>query len=198
MSWRTWAVLALHRLNRTQEARAIAEEDLRLAHQWGAPRALGRAQRVAGLLRDDTTQQLSLLHQAITTLQHSTARLEQANALADYGAALRLTGHRIDARPPLRQALDLAARCSATPLADFALTELTAAGGRPRQTALTGPDALTPSERRIAELAATGATNRQIAQDLYVTPKTVEVHLSAAYRKLGITTRTQLPGLVSS
>ncbi|MFF3404252.1 AAA family ATPase [Streptomyces sp. NPDC002659] len=196
-SWRTWAALSLHHLARTLEARTLAADDLRLARQWGAPRTIGRALRINGLLHNGT-EQLDLLQQAITVLERSTARLEHAKALADYGAALRRAGHRRQARPPLHQALDLATRCGATPLADLARTELATAGGRPRHTALTGPDALTPSEHRIAELAASGTTNRQIAQTLYVTPKTVEVHLSSTYRKLGITTRTQLPAALST
>ncbi|MGW3137758.1 helix-turn-helix transcriptional regulator [Streptomyces sp. NPDC001139] len=158
---------------------------------------MGRALRVNGLLhRGD--QQLDLLRQAVTVLDGSLARLEHAKALADLGAALRRTGHPAAARESLRQAVDLATQCGATPLAEIARTELAAAGARPRRTALAGPDALTPSEKRIAQLAATGATNRQIAQQLYVTPKTVEVHLSAAYRKLDITTRRDLPGALTA
>jgi DNA-binding CsgD family transcriptional regulator/tetratricopeptide (TPR) repeat protein len=193
IGWRTWAALSLHHLDRIEEACAVAAEDLTLARRWGAPRALGHALRINGLLHDGTTRQLDLLQQAVTTLEHSAAHLEHAKALADYGATLRRAGHRTDARPPLRQAVDVATRCGAIPLIDLARTELAAAGGRPRRTALTGPESLTPSERRVADLAAGGAANRQIAQQLYVTPKTVEVHLSSVYRKLDITTRSQLP-----
>ena len=67
-----------------------------------------------------------------------------------------------------------------------------AAGARPRSAARSGPGSLTPSERRVAKLAAEGRTNREIAQTLYVTPKTVEVHLSRAYRKLGVGSRREL------
>ncbi|MFD6827004.1 LuxR C-terminal-related transcriptional regulator, partial [Streptomyces sp. NPDC060085] len=192
IGWRTEAAMALHALDRNTEARQIAAEDLTLARRWGAPRALGRALRISGILAEAEQQKISLLEQAVSTLENSPARLEHAKALADYGITLRQSGHRTEARTPLRQALELAEQCGAHPLAETARTELTAAGGRTRRTALTGPNALTPSEHRIATLAATGATNRQIAQQLYVTPKTVEVHLSATYRKLGITSRTQL------
>jgi DNA-binding NarL/FixJ family response regulator len=78
------------------------------------------------------------------------------------------------------------------PLAARAETELRATGARPRRIALRGLESLTPSERRIAELAAHGPTNREIAQALFVTPRTVEVHLTNAYRKLGISSRSQL------
>jgi len=67
-----------------------------------------------------------------------------------------------------------------------------------RRAVQTGPHALTPSERRIAELAAQRATNRQIAQQLFVTPKTVELHLSSVFRKLGISTRTNLAAALAA
>ena len=80
----------------------------------------------------------------------------------------------------------------AVPLAERARAELGAAGLRPRAMALKGVGALTASERRVADLAAEGQTNKDIAQALYVTPKTVEVHLSNSYRKLGIRSRREL------
>ncbi|MFG2794685.1 ATP-binding protein [Streptomyces sp. NPDC048419] len=195
--WRTEAAQCLHILDRADEARALAAEELTFARRWGAPWALGRALRVNGLVaaKDDG---LEFLREAVKVLENSSARLEHAKALAHLGAALRRAGHRRDASPHLRQALDLATRCGASPLAEFARDELKAAGGRPRRPELTGPGSLTFSESRIAELAAGGATNRQIAQDLYVTVKTVEVHLSAVYRKLGITSRAQLPAALRS
>ncbi len=93
---------------------------------------------------------------------------------------------------PLRRALDLAQRCGAAPLAEAARQELLATGARPRRTALTGPDALTSTERQVAGLAAEGLSNRQIAQHLFVTLPTVETHLRHAFRKLGITSRGEL------
>ncbi|MGW6216676.1 ATP-binding protein [Streptomyces sp. NPDC055109] len=196
-AWRAEAAQCLHALGRTDDARTLATEELHDARRWGAPRALGQALRVTGLVTGGKAG-TRLLQEAIIVLKDSPARLEYAKALADLGAVLRCGGHRTDARPHLRHALDLATQCGASPLVELARTELAAAGGRPRNTALSGPDALTPSERRVAERAADGATNRQIAQQLYVTPKTVEVHLSAAYRKLGITTRTQLSQALAS
>ncbi|MFZ0090783.1 MAG: helix-turn-helix transcriptional regulator, partial [Solirubrobacteraceae bacterium] len=94
---------------------------------------------------------------------------------------------------PLRRGLELADRFAAHPLAETALAELRASGARPRRAALTGADALTPTERRIAELAAAGRANPQIANHLYVTTKTVEWHLSHVYSKLDITSRDRLP-----
>jgi DNA-binding NarL/FixJ family response regulator len=108
------------------------------------------------------------------------------------GTALRRAGRTVEARDALRLALDLAHRCGATALEREALAELRAAGGRPRRPLTSGAGALTPSERRVAELAAAGSLNREIADTLFVTISTVEFHLRRAFRKLGITSRTQL------
>jgi DNA-binding NarL/FixJ family response regulator len=121
-----------------------------------------------------------------------TAQFERARAHIEYGAALRRAGSRVEARDPLRLALDLAHRSGATALEAHALAELRAAGGRPRRRRTTGPAALTPSERRVAELAAGGLLNREIAETLVVTLATVEYHLRNAYRKLDIASRVEL------
>ena len=119
---------------------------------------------------------------------------EAARALADLGSALRRLRRPADARDPLRRALELADASGATALAEHVRTELHASGVRPRTSALTGVESLTASERRVASLAAEGGSNRDIAQMLFVTPKTVEVHLSNAYRKLGVRSRRELAG----
>ncbi len=131
-------------------------------------------------------------------LAPSLARLEHAKALAALGTTLRLAKRPTDARDPLRRALELAGACDATGLAAQVRTELYASGARPRTDALGGVAALTASERRVAERAATGETNRDIAQALFVTPKTVEVHLSNAYRKLGVRSRRDLAGALAA
>jgi DNA-binding CsgD family transcriptional regulator len=112
-------------------------------------------------------------------------------------AALRREGHRRDAREPLRDGLDLANRAGALAIAERARTELAAAGSRPRRVELTGVDSLTPSESRIAAMAADGSSNPQIAQTLFLTRRTVEMHLTNAYRKLGIGSREELPAALS-
>jgi DNA-binding NarL/FixJ family response regulator len=89
--------------------------------------------------------------------------------------------------------MDLAHRSGATVLAAAAHQQLLAAGMRPRRVAVTGLEALTANQRRVAELAAQGMTNSDIAHTLFVTVRTVEMHLSNAYTKLGITSRHQLP-----
>lgn len=189
--WRSAAALGLAALGERDHAIALAREELDLARTWGTPRALGIALRAAGLL-EHRARQLELLEEAVAVLDTSAAVLERARALADLGAALRRAGRLPQARTALRAALERAVRCGATLLADRARAELRAAGGRPRTPLSTGADALTPSERRIAQLAASGASNPVIAQSLFITVKTVEMHLSGAYRKLGVTSRSDL------
>jgi DNA-binding CsgD family transcriptional regulator len=179
-------------LGDNEEALAQSEEQARLARVFEVPRELGMALRVSGLVRSGD-EGLELLHEAAAVLDASPAGLERARALTDLGAALRRRGNRSDAREPLRRALDLAQRSGAAALAERAHTELLATGARPRRLALAGLAALTASERRVAEMAAQGLTNRQIAETLFVTEKTVEGHLRQAYRKLEIESRTQLP-----
>jgi DNA-binding NarL/FixJ family response regulator len=137
---------------------------------------------------------VALLHEAVAFVDAFGEPLERAQAHAALGAALRRAGRPVDAREPLRVALDLAYRSGATALEEQALADLRATGARPRRRVVSGPGALTRSERRIAELAAAGHLNREIAEVLYVTLATVEFHLSNAYRKLGIRSRTQLAG----
>jgi DNA-binding CsgD family transcriptional regulator/RecA/RadA recombinase len=191
VAWRSQAAFALLELGDTDEARRLAGEELELARSWGAPRALGAALRVAGLVAGGAAG-LALLEEAVEVLIDSPAKLEHAKARTELGAALRRGNRRAHARDHLRRAVELATICGATPLAARAETELLATGARPRRIALSGVESLTPSERRVAELAAEGPTNREIAQALFITAKTVEVHLSRVYRKLGISSRSQL------
>jgi DNA-binding CsgD family transcriptional regulator/tetratricopeptide (TPR) repeat protein len=190
-AWRSPAALALYQLGEQDEARRLVGEELELARTWGAPRALGAALRAAGLI-EGGERGLALLGEAVDVLEHSPARLEHAKARTDLGAALRRANRRSDAREHLRRGLELATICGATPLAARAETELLATGARPRRIALSGVASLTPSERRVAEMAAEGPTNREIAQALFVTQRTVEVHLTSIFRKLSISSRSQL------
>jgi len=146
---------------------------------------------VSGLARGGKPG-LDLLRQAVDTLAGSPSLLWRAEALVDYGAALRRDGQRGAARDVLLTGLDLAHRCGATPLADRAADDLRALGARIRRRATTGAESLTTSERRVAELAAEGMSNKQIAQTLFVTLRTVETHLSKSYMKLQISSRERL------
>ena len=190
--WRSDAALAHLSLGEQAEARALAAEEVALAQAFNGPRTLGIALRAAGLV-EGGRRGLELLDQAVCVLERSGGRLEHARAMTDLGAALRRAGQRTESREILRAALDLAHRCGALALTERARTELIAAGGRPRRLVLTGLDALTPSERRVTQLAAAGLSNRDIAQHLFITTRTVEGHLTHAYQKLDITSREQLP-----
>jgi DNA-binding CsgD family transcriptional regulator len=194
-SWRSLKAVALDGLGRREEALGLLADELVLARAWGAPGTVARTLRILGTLRRE--RGLDHLREAVDISAGSPAQLEHAKALVALGAALRRAGQVRAARDPLRLALEAAAACSADGLVDQARTELYAAGARPRTTALTGPGSLTASERRVVDLAAQGATNRDIAQALFVTPKTVELHLSNAYRKLGISSRRELAAALS-
>jgi DNA-binding CsgD family transcriptional regulator len=195
--WRSEAALAHHALGADEDALVLAREEAELARAWGAPRPLGRALRVVGLI-EGGDQGIELIREAVSVLEHSPGRLEHAYALTDLGAALRRGNRRSEARDQLRSGLELAQRCGATRLAERAHEELVAAGARPRRLVMSGVESLTPSERRTAALAAEGLTNKEIAQALFVTPRTVEMHLSNAFRKLDISTRTQLPAALAA
>jgi DNA-binding CsgD family transcriptional regulator len=192
LPWRPLAALASIALGRRDEASQLAHEELELATAADIPSAIGAAQRVLALTVNGEPM-VTGLERAVATLETTPARLELARALTDFGASLRRGGRRTDARGPLSRALELAHRCGAAPLAELARTELLAAGARPRRAFRTGIDALTPSERRVADLAAAGLTNAEIAARLFITIKTTEHHLAAVYRKLDINSRRQLP-----
>src|SRR6266480_393729 len=197
IAWRSPAALALLQLGRRDEAGPLAEEEVELARTWGAPRALGASLRAAGLV-EGGERGLALLEEAVEVLGGSTAKLEHAKARMELGAALRRGNRRADARDQLRHALELATICGATALAARAERELLATGARPRRVALSGVESLTQSERRVAEMAAEGPTNREIAQALFVTQRTVEVHLTSIYRKLAISSRSQLAAALAA
>jgi len=188
---RSGAALALLQLGDHKRGRELADAELADVRVFGAPRALGIALRVAGLARGGE-EGLALLRESAAALDGWPSVLERARSLAEFGAALRRSGERAAARDPLARALELAVRCGARPLAARAREELKAAGARPRRPWRTGVEALTPSELRVARLAAEGRSNREIAAELYVTLKAVEGHLAHAYAKLGIEGRGQL------
>ena len=191
--WRSSSALVLAQLGDMQEARRLASEEVSLARAFAAPRCLGVALRAAGLVEEGPVR-VGLLREAVEVLEDSHGVLELARALIDLGAAVRLAGDCTEARTLLGRGQELAMSCGATALVDRARDELRAAGARPRRTPLSGVDSLTPSERRVARMAADGMINREIAQALFVTEKTVETHLGNTYAKLGVRSRTELQG----
>jgi DNA-binding CsgD family transcriptional regulator len=196
LPWRSQAALAHLALGERRPALRLADDELELARAFGAPRALGVAQRAAGIIAGGD-RGAALLREAIDAFEPADARLERARALADLGAQLRRRNRRTEARELLREALDAATRAGARSLAEQAATELRATGARPRRVVLTGLDSLTASERRIAELAGQDLTNREIAQTLFITARTVEGHLTSVFRKLRINSRAELPAALA-
>jgi DNA-binding CsgD family transcriptional regulator/tetratricopeptide (TPR) repeat protein len=190
-AWRSGSAEALLALGDPAAARQFAAEELELARSWGEPRALGTSLRVAALA-DGGAKREPRLREAVEVLGSSAARLEHARALIDLGAALRRSNRRTDARELLRQGVELAHHCAATALAERGNEELAATGARPRKLLQIGPESLTASERRVARLAAEEMSNKEIAQALFVTVKTVEVHLSSVYRKLDVSSRREV------
>ncbi len=194
--WRSAAALAHLQLGETDEARALAARETELARRFGAAPQLGGALRALALVEGGTAG-VKLLEEAVTVLAASAARLDHARAVIDLGAMLRRCGRRTAATQTLRTGMELAHRCAATALVDAAGAQLRLAGARPRRIAVSGRAALTPSEHRVADLAADGMSNKQIAQGLFVTLRTVEMHLSNTYRKLDIASREELPAALA-
>jgi DNA-binding NarL/FixJ family response regulator len=162
-----------------------------LARQAGGARGIGIALRVSGAVCAGP-EGVEMLRQAVATLADTRARLEHAHALVELGTALRRANQRKEAREPLREGLEIAHHCGAIPLEERARTELAATGARPRKAVFSGVESLTPSELRVARLAAAGRTNREIAQSLTVTEKTIETHMRHVFQKLDVGWRTEL------
>jgi DNA-binding CsgD family transcriptional regulator len=182
---------ALLAAGRRDRAEAAAEADWAQARRWGTAAALGTALRVRGLVRRGDAG-LADLEAAAAELDGTQHRLDHARALLDLGAARRLAREPSAARPPLYRAVELADAAGATLLAERARTELRLTGARAPRGAAASLDALTAAERRVAELVAAGQGNDAVAQSLFVTRRTVETHLTAVYRKLGISGRREL------
>jgi DNA-binding CsgD family transcriptional regulator len=191
IAWRSTAALAHLALGESDPARELAAEELEHARRIGVTRVAIRDLRVLGLAERGQPG-IDLLTQAVDLGGRYPDRLEHVLALLDLGAALRRANQRAAARDPLRRALERATSGGAETLAERARRELAATGLRARHAMSSGTDALTPSESRVGELAAQGLTTRQIAETLFVTPKTVEFHLRGIYRKLDISSRSEL------
>jgi DNA-binding CsgD family transcriptional regulator len=189
--WAIWLVPVLMQAGRAEEAGVIADTALVAARGLGVPRYIARGLHASALAHADGPD-IDQLQEAVSIYERIDAPLELAHALANLGTALRHRRQSADARDPLRRALDLAHACGALALAERAEHGLRAAGARPRRDRITGRDALTASEQRIAELAIEGMSNRQIAETLFITRKTVESHLEHVFRKLDVHARGQL------
>jgi DNA-binding CsgD family transcriptional regulator len=196
--WRSASVYPLVSLERLDEARERAREELELARAFGAPRAIAIALRAAAYAeaRADLDAAIALLDEAQSVIAGSEAQLEQCRVSLHLGVVLRRGRRRADAGRALGDALELARECEARLVEERVLAELEVAGTRMQRAARRGADALSPSERRVVGLAIDGLSNRQIAEALFVTRKAVEWHLGNAYRKLDVRSRGELAGAV--
>jgi DNA-binding CsgD family transcriptional regulator len=193
-AWRGALAEVLQRAGRDREALVLAREEVELAERFGAGRPLAAALRASARV-GRPKDALTALTRAAGVVEGTGARLEEAKVNADLGTALVRAGQRTAAVDRLQRALELAEACAAAPLVTRVGSELRHAGAKPARGgrgAVVGPDALTPSERRVVELAVRGMTNREIAGELYVSVKAVEYHLGNAYGKLGISSRREL------
>jgi DNA-binding CsgD family transcriptional regulator/tetratricopeptide (TPR) repeat protein len=197
LPWRSVASVALAQLGEEKRALELAREELRLAERLGTPRAVGISQRAVALAGPADKRQAGL-EAAVATLANGRARLELARVSCELGAEMRRKGERSASRDILRRAHTLALECGATRLASRARDELGRSGARLMREPASGVEGLTPSEVRVAELAAEGLTNREVAQALFVSEKTVETHLGRVYRKLDIKSRHALPGALGA
>jgi DNA-binding CsgD family transcriptional regulator len=190
--WRSTAALALAHLGRRDEAANVADAELALAMRFGAPLPIAGAFHARAVAEPDPAARVSLCERALAAVAEFPGSLESVRARLELGSALAYLGDRVEARDALRPALADADEAGAVLLAERARRELVATGLRPRNAALEGTAALTPRQRQICELAAVGKGNRAIASELFLSVKTVETHLAAVYRKLGVSTRAGL------
>jgi DNA-binding CsgD family transcriptional regulator len=188
--WSSLKAVALDALGMRKKALALAAEELDRARDWGAPGTVARSLRVLGLL--EGAEGLERIEQAVEMVGKAPVRLELAKSLAALGVTRRRAGRPDYAREPLARAHELAEVCGAERLLAEIRKEMLAVGADPRTAIPRGVKALTATERRVAALAAAGRAEREIAQELYVTPRAIELKLGSALRKLGASTQREL------
>jgi DNA-binding CsgD family transcriptional regulator len=184
-------VEAYARAGRTDDAARLLDSFYHAALATGQPRHAAPAMRAKGVLEDRP----QALDQALHAHEAWGNRFEEARTLLARGEILRRRGRREGARTDLRAAAERFEQVGAAAWRDRAVTELRAAGDRSVavRTALgRGPEKLTQQEAAVATLAVEGLTNRQIADRLFISVKTVEGHLTTIYGKLGLASRAQL------
>jgi DNA-binding CsgD family transcriptional regulator len=195
--WWLEAVCVLDELGRAQDGVELAEYGEQTARDWGTAEAAGLGLLARGVTTSGR-EGLDLLAHAVEVLAATPARLSHARAEYLFGKALLAMDDAKGARAHLRGAVDLTVRCGYLALGATARELLVVAGGRMRELSGRRSDVLSTAERRVAALAMAGASNRQIAETLFVTLRTVETHLSSIYRKLGVHLRTELPAALGA
>ena len=194
-TWNPWgstAALALAHLGRRDAAVAMADVELERALAFGAPVPIVAALHARAVAERDDSKRIALCLRALDLTGDGAAPLESVRVRLELGSTLARIGRRTEARSALRPALADADAAGAAPLAERARRELVATGLRPRKAAMSGPAALTPRQRQICVLAAHGKSNRAIAAELFLSIKTVETHLAAGFRKLGVGSRDEM------
>jgi len=191
LAWRLALAGAIARDGDLAGARELVEDQAARAERWGSPALIAPARRAQALWLGPR-EHIAALRDAIALARGGVDRIEVVRGLIELGAALRRANERVAAREPLTEAMEIARGLGARAHTERAHKELEVAGARPRRLQFSGVESLTAAERRVADLAAKGRTNREIAQSLFVTAKTVENHLGRAYRKLGVTSREEL------
>jgi DNA-binding CsgD family transcriptional regulator/tetratricopeptide (TPR) repeat protein len=197
VAWQPTAALAYHAVGQTRRAQALTDDAFEAAERFGLPRGIALALRTKAEIEGPPSA-IDDLRAALDAIEESDAELERAKVLLAYGTALHRDGRDDVARGPLRDGIGLADRLGARSIARQGLETLRAAGGRPRRLRMAGPEALTPAERQVVDLAVGGATNREIAEALVITRKTVEWHLKKVFVKLDVSSREQLRGAMES
>jgi DNA-binding NarL/FixJ family response regulator len=190
VEWRSGVALARHQLG--QDAEGLVDKELALARRFGAPGAIAQALEAQAALREGR-ERIDILEEAAQHARSSQRLLDRSRILIALGTALRHARQRRMARDPLREGLELAHRCGAPPLVERARAELAVSGSRPRRTALKGVASLTQREEQVARLIAEGLSNREVADALFVTVKTVEWHVKNVFTKLEVGSRQELP-----
>ncbi|MFI0354154.1 ATP-binding protein [Actinomadura sp. 9N407] len=177
-----------------ERARTAAEQFAAWAEAGRQPWALAVALRSRALLADTDDAAAGPFEEALGLHERGGRPFEKARTELLYGEWLRRARRRSDARGPLGSALETFERLRAAPWAERARTELRAAGGGERAQAMAPDllDRLTPQERQVVRLAADGISSREIASQLFLSPRTVEYHLYKAYPKLGVSSRREL------
>jgi DNA-binding CsgD family transcriptional regulator len=179
------------RLGKVEAARPACVVYARRAAVKGLPWAMARAERCLGLIADDVTGAAHFTR-ALELHEHNADSFESARTHLCYGERLRRARHRVEARHEIRIAFETFERLAADPWAERARIELLATGETVQRREVRSVEALTPQEFQIAQMLAGGATTRETAAALYLSPKTVEYHLRSVYGKLGVHTRTEL------
>jgi DNA-binding CsgD family transcriptional regulator len=189
--WRAGRSNALGALAKRKEGASVAGENLQLARAFGSPITVAEALACNARFQPANAQ-VELLNEALGLVAGTQAELLRCNLLIDLGFARHYAGDAAAARTAFRDGADHATRLGVTRLAGVAGRGLLACGARPRRLQTSGLQSLTPAELRVVKLAADGQTNGAIATSLFINLKTVESHLTRAYRKLGIADRAEL------